>query len=339
VQFLDRVVAAFRGSREAPATSSVDENLRVLLDRGPVPPSQSSLDLLWANTTSIRIRDRGAGTANQVIASVVDVAALVSFAEVLRIVDGDFARCMCMGNLAIEFVGSGGDARAVISLHHGISIRWDSANVWRTDGKLANGEAVLRWLDRRGVSAPLAEYRQAQERHVRDAQEASSWVEASPHVIRHLVSLTLRDQGWAVFVPQRNPKAAAPPPVAPPELETEISVRLRERYRDDKKRAVVLLRWFAAGSGRCSGFPPYEAIPDHLLLEISLPAIVAAVEAERSDPQVVAGAVRHLAGWPSRQARGEEGDAIPADLRKVLLRSALDSGDDDRVARARRAFE
>jgi hypothetical protein len=105
---------------------------------------------------------------------------------------------------------------------------------------------------------------------------------------------------------------------------------------DPVQRAAALLSWYGSGSGRCSGFPLHEALPEAALAEIPIAHLLAALDVAPADARIDAGAVRHLCGWKSRRHQAADIAALPDDVRERLLAVARRSGDDDKRRRAER---
>jgi hypothetical protein len=122
--------------------------------------------------------------------------------------------------------------------------------------------------------------------------------------------------------------------VIPAQWSRDVAQRLTFAYPEPIKRATALLAWYAAGSGRCSGFPAYEELPKEALADLPIADIIAALQAAPDDERVTAGAVRHLCGWKSRALQEQDIAQLPQDVRARLLASARTSGDDDKLRRA-----
>jgi hypothetical protein len=110
----------------------------------------------------------------------------------------------------------------------------------------------------------------------------------------------------------------------------------------DRDAAVrTLLTWFGSGSGRWSGFPGFEALPEELLLDYPTADIVQAAQAPDASEALLEGAARYLAGWPFSRRHPQDLPLVPASLKQRLLDHTMRTGDaneEDRQQRARRAF-
>lgn len=223
---------------------------------------------------------------------------------------------MCYGDQVVECY-AGKQRIGAIGLHHGVSIRWSA---WGDDAQLADGSLLLRWLDDHGVSEPLRGFLAGQEAAARAREEVSQWVTAVPQELADVFHEWL-NSGFL-----------------PPDLDAILKERLAAAYPDLEHRALLLLRWFATGSGLCSSYPSYEDIPGRLLLELPSAEVISAVEGHIGEPQVLSGAVRYFAGFAFRPERSDDLRLIPAGLRRRLLVFAEQTADEDKLTRARKAF-
>jgi hypothetical protein len=57
--------------------------------------------------------------------------------------------CACMGDVRFELLDARRERIAVVLLHHGITLAWGD---WDGHGVLADGRALLRWLDEQGLA-------------------------------------------------------------------------------------------------------------------------------------------------------------------------------------------
>ncbi|PBC70905.1 hypothetical protein BX265_5465 [Streptomyces sp. TLI_235] len=227
--------------------------------------------------------------------------------------------CMCLGDVRFEFLAPDGRQLAVVVLHHGVTLRWAR---WDGDAALTDGRRLLDWLDGHGMPGPLRQFeadrRQAEER---DAEERG-WLAAMPAGLHGLADriLDLSRTGGA----------------ATPELLADLEDRLRRTVPDRVERALALLAWHGAGSGRCSGYPVHEGVPDELLGRVPVADLLAGLADPRADDRHDAGAVRHLVGWKTRPHQQQDVAALPEPLRARLLAHARRSGDSDKRGRAER---
>jgi hypothetical protein len=263
----------------------------------------------------------GKPLGQEVLLDITAADELTEFFELLAIVESENGwHCMCDGEHALELRDNDGAVLAVLGLHHGSSIRWDE---WSSDGQLAKRGAIFEWMARRGVTGPFDRY----EEEKRDQQEAvaleQSWIEAAPEAVQDLVPHMLGSSRTGSVDPELLRRARSQP---------EIS------YPESADRAWVLLRWNAAGSGRCSGHPSHERFPQDLLLTIDTTAVVQAIEENPEDLEAWQGAVRYFAGWDFRSRRNELLVLTP-ETRERLLAVAENSGDQDKLSRAQRALQ
>ncbi|MCB5164564.1 hypothetical protein LG634_06915 [Streptomyces bambusae] len=218
--------------------------------------------------------------------------------------------CACAGDVRFEFLGPHGERVADVVLHHSEALRWDG---WEGLAVLKDGASLLRWLAEHGLAGPLTrEEDAASVRRRQDAEEAD-WIAAVPPA---LASLT----GSMLALSRTGSHPA-------PEFLADAHARLQQADPDPVDRALLLLAWCGAGSGRYSGFPPHEAVPGRLLADVPLAEIAAALGHPTAGPRHDAGAVRHLAGWNTRPCQKQDVAALPAPLRARLIRAARTSAD------------
>lgn len=123
-----------------------------------------------------------------------------------------------------------------------------------------------------------------------------------------------------------------------PNLKPLRAALVRE-YPDPQQRILALFTWYGSGDGPWSGYPSYEDIPQQLLLEFPTAELIAAAErTELSDIQIE-GAARCFGGWDFSKDRPDDLKSVPLTLKKRLLEHSLKSTDDDKVERAKGAFE
>ena len=77
--------------------------------------------------------------------------------------------CACMGDVRFELLDARRERLAVVLLHHGITLAWGD---WDGHGVLADGRALLRWLDEQGL---------AQRQHGK--AQAPSWDEVADRLL------------------------------------------------------------------------------------------------------------------------------------------------------------
>jgi hypothetical protein len=245
---------------------------------------------------------------------------LVELFELLTINESENGlHCMCYGDQALELRDDRGAVLAVLGLHHGSSIRWDE---WSSDGQLTKRGAVFEWMARRGLTGPLDDYEEEKRDQQRAATFKQAWVEAAPEALQALISQMLESSRTGIV---------------DPELLRLARSQLESSYPESTDRALALLKWYAAGSGRCSGYPVHEGIPGDLLLTIDTPAMVQAIEDNPQDLEAWQGALRCFAGWHFRRRRNELLVLTP-ESRERLLAIAVESGDEDKLSRAQMAL-
>jgi len=283
---------------------------------------QARLAEMWSQIVAALIFDEGMESGERIgsdlLATIDDPSDLAELGRLLT-VDGEAGHCMCYGDTTFELHGRDGSILALLGLHHGVSLRWE---IWDDDASLVDGRALLEWLAAKGVSGPyeswLADERDRQE----FLAQYNSWLVLIPPVLGGLKEEMddLKRSGAGLSQ----------------EMIEESHLLLEAAYPDAVERTRVLLRWFGSGSGKMTGFPSYEKVPEQFLAQVPISAIVEALD--DADDATLEGGVRYLAGWTFGKYRGSDLPAVPPALREVLLSRAESSGDEDKIHRARRAF-
>ena len=304
----------------------VDAEVAAFLDGQGEAPSQSSLDDVWARVASVEVHPGGVAAGrlldDEIALQLRTVDEVETFAALLAVKDGRAGHCLCCGDAAFDLLDEDGGRLALLSLHNGKSIRWDP---WNSDATLVRGHELLSWLAAHGFQGPLREFEQGQERQLANAAEYDDWLRAAPEAVRDLlVSAQSWDGEWTSDSWNR-------------ELAATLSARLIAAYPDEVDRVGALLRWFGSGSGRCSGYPVYEAIPKPDLLSTRLSTITAALERSPDDGHLWRGAVRLLAGSDFRQTRHQDLELLPTRIRERLLEIGS-AQDEDTSSRSHAAF-
>lgn len=212
---------------------------------------------------------------------VVDGAEVAGLLEALAITELSGASCMCLGETTFHLMDADGGVLARAGLHHGTSLRWDG---WDSDAMLRDGPGLVQWLDAHGMSGPAAEADASQARRAAEERTQREWVEACPQSAVPLLDGLL-------LISRTGSQPAG--------LTDRLEQALSAEFPDRTKRCAALLRWYAAGSGRRSGHPMHEKVPDDLLRTFPIDEIIE-VAASSDDVDVLLGAARHLSGWKAR---------------------------------------
>lgn len=117
-----------------------------------------------------------------------------------------------------------------------------------------------------------------------------------------------------------------------------LRAALSKEYPKTPDRIRALLGWYGSGSGPWSGFPSYKAVAQELLFDFKTDEVIGAVAGHDLSEAQLEGAARFFADWEFGQRRPKDQDRLPPDLRQRLLAHSLESDDNDKRARAKRAF-
>jgi hypothetical protein len=320
----------------------VDPETVEYLESDAPQPTQASLTRMLDGACSFRLVEGGASQGRPLgtntLLEMNAPEALIQLRENLQVKDGPAGHCMCHGDPTLEFFDKSGSSLAVIAVHHGHTIRW---NAWKDDAALIDGLALLTWFAAQGVEQPLRQYEEAVQERA-DAEAAwERWFVAMPSCLQPLLAYQREFIGRVLFIP--GPPRTPPPtleakPPEPSTIDVERFVRVKsalmESYPDALQRARVLLTWFGRGAGPWSGYPEYEEIAEHLLLESLTADLVLAMREPQMSGDLLEGGARFLAGWLFAIHRLEDLGRFPDEVRQLLLAHVRQEGDSDKLARA-----
>ncbi len=224
-----------------------------------------------------------------------------------------FLHCMCDGTPALVLYREG-KKLGQITNHHAKLIR---CSLWKSDARLVDSEAFLKWFDDRKIVEPRREYELGLKLQ-KEANEAErKWVEAMPPSLKPHWAFARRS-----FDPNLVPLRKA--------LEAQVS--------EKNERVLALYSWYGSGKGPWSGFPYYEEVAEKMLLDYSTRELLAAIEGKVLSPTQTEGAARLFGGWLFYRLRPDDYKLLPAKLKAQLLEHSLTSEDKDKRSRAQRAF-
>lgn len=280
--------------------------------------SRTALDEVLRGSARVRVTN-GGRSSEDVLLEVAEQAAVRQLRQALAVEQVTGEECMCFGDLAFEFFDCHGRPTAFVRFHHARSLSWSG---WDGDALLRDGGAVLRWLAERGIEGLLEqEAHRQRERHESELAE-QRWRHAAPEAVHDLLDGAVA--------------ASKSDGILRDGVCELVARHLEEAFSDPVERAGATLAWFGSGTGRCSGFPVHEALPEPALTETPIANIIQALHTYPTDAHIVAGAVRHLCGWQAREHQAADIAKLPAELRARLLTAARESGDDDKRNRAER---
>ncbi|MDP3212834.1 MAG: hypothetical protein Q8S73_01925, partial [Deltaproteobacteria bacterium] len=219
------VSGPFTAIRDEQGAALVDEETaRVAASEAP-DPTQGDLDTLFARVRRLRVVEVDPEVDEQVLLDTSDPAWVGAMRDRLAIVEDpdSFGHCMCFGGPALE-LWDGAEVVAMITLHHGRSIRWEA---WAWDAMLRDGEALCRWLAEHGVPGPLEELEQAARVEEKSARDAERWRAAMPACLA---------PHWDAMM----------------ELDVDVALLAKElsgAIPDAVARIRALFAWFGRGAG------------------------------------------------------------------------------------------
>jgi hypothetical protein len=109
----------------------------------------SALDEVLRNTFHVRLVQVHAPRGRQIVVDLTrqDERDRLRAAMAVQSLSG--MSCACMGDVRFELLDVRQERLAVLLLHHGITLAWGD---WDSQAVLANGRALLRWLDEHGLA-------------------------------------------------------------------------------------------------------------------------------------------------------------------------------------------
>jgi len=238
-------------------------------------------------------------------------------------------RCACIPPIAI-MLSRRGTELGVISVQEDLTIGFSR---WSGDAKPADQEKLLQWFDARGITGPRRGIERILAQEKSDRLASERWLSAMPTSLRPLWPKLMQDEhSWSN------------PPSAVRTSGNALKPELAKEFPDVPQRIRALFAWFGSGAGPWSGFPAYEEVPAHLLLEYQPSELMTALQGTNLTDSEMEGAARFFSGYTYGALFRPKEDKtlialIPAQLKKSLLEHVLKSGDQDNKERARSAFD
>jgi len=326
--------------------SIVDQKTIDYMESKAPDPTQKSLDVVLKQLRKVRVYSGGSlgkeCMNKEVLIETESDADFNELSEALRIMDEPAGHCMCLGDPTFEFYGEGSKRLAIISLHHGLTIRWD---LWKDDAALVDGLRVLNWLAKRGVTYPLDEYEENLRQEEISELNWKRWIEHMPQCLIPFKAEMTEDLGWAVFTTapdSTNSGEVVKENAGNNEDQREgldkLQKAMEKAYSDGIERALVLLAWFGNGAGPWSGFPAYEEVADRLILKISKENLISALSRSDLSEAQLEGGARFLTGHEARSFRNSILAQLSDDIKNTFLEHVLHSTDEDKKKRAQGIF-
>jgi hypothetical protein len=232
--------------------------------------------------------------------------------------EGTF-HCLCIPFMGIQLLWKKEKLGTILVYPNGITIGF---TYWSSDARILDKEKWLHWFDARNMEGPRKAVEEDEELDKQTRANEARWVAAMPASLRPV---------WSKFIAATFPGQ----PIDTKSLDQELI----KEFPDSNRRVRALMSWFGSGAGPWSGFPSYESVPEEMLLEYPTLELLAAIQDQSMTEIEQEGAARLFAGWYFNQRRPEDNQLIPADLKRTLLEHSLKSTDEDKLSRARHAFQ
>jgi len=229
----------------------------------------------------------------------------------------EWFRCTCMPSTDIRLFRNNKEI-GTVSVYEGVIIEFPG---WGSHARIKDKERWFKWLDARNVHGPREEA-ERDEQTLRENEAAEvRWKKAMPESLRPL---------W--------PRVAQNMPGETTDTKA-LDSALARQFPDAPIRIRSLLGWYGSGAGPWSGFPMYEDVAERMLLEYQTAELLDALHGVTLSEAETEGAARLFGGWSFKSSRPGDRTMIPADLKRMLLEHSLKSSDQDKLDRARDAFQ
>jgi hypothetical protein len=230
----------------------------------------------------------------------------------------EWFRCACLPSTDIRLLRNKKEI-GTVSIYEGIIIEFPG---WDSHARINDKERWFKWLDERNVHGPHDQDEQNEKTQREDEAASKRWEESMPESLRPL---------WSKVVQNMQPGETT---------DTEaLDSALAQQFPDTPKRIRALLGWYGSGAGPWSGFPMYEEVAERMLLEYQTAELLDAIHGAALGEAETEGAARLFGGWSFKSSRPGDKAMIPADLKRTLLEHSLKSSDQDKLGRARDAFQ
>jgi hypothetical protein len=230
----------------------------------------------------------------------------------------DWFVCMCMPSTQIRFRRNAKEIGSV-NIYEGDILEFAR---WSSHARVKDKELWFKWLDAHNITAPH-EAAAREERILKEEAAAEErWTNAMPESLRPI---------WPKVMAKMMPGQTADT--------KDLDSALAGQFADRQARIRALFAWFGSGAGPWSGFPMYEEVAEQMLLEYPTPELLDALHGVTLNEAETEGAARLFGGWSFKSTRPNDRSLIPADLKRALLEHSLKSSDQDKLDRARAAFE
>lgn len=215
---------------------------------------------------------------------------------------------MTVGNLSFEFIHKDRDSIEVEYLGFGC-LRIEK--IFKDDAELKRPLEFLNYLDSMGISEPLKNWQEDQERRKESERRLSEWKSVAPKTLITYLESTNPD-AWGQF-------------------DESLLQQLNEEIPETKTLILRLFQLYGTGFNRWSGVPVYETIPGHILLGVNIDFLNNIFETEDLSKEQKEGMARLLSGWDFEQQRKSDIEKVKPELKDELLRHLEEMGNEDKT--------
>jgi hypothetical protein len=280
------------------------------LEASRAEPTQADLDEILMKATRVVVSDLGSRRKKRLL-DTEEASDLESLREALRIRDAGTSHFhdMCLGDFEFTF-WDGRSPLPSLTLDHGKALGLEP---FGEKAALVASDPILDWLAAHGIPQARDQFGETQRQLAELERVSETWRSAAPRAVRSLMD---------------DPAVG----------ESELAAALVREHPDPVERARVVLEWFGSGEDRWLGFSYQDSLPENLLMEMPLEALLEAAQQEPRTDALLEGAVRLFAGWRFGTTRKQDLRRIPRGFNRVLLQHGMRSPGRDKRARAKRAF-
>ena len=223
---------------------------------------------------------------------------------------------MCVGNLLFEFIDKKGNSVEVEYLGFG-HIRMKK--VFKNDAELKRPMEFLNWLDSIGISEPLNDWIEADNRRKENEKRLLEWKSVAPKtLVKSLESVNQNSFG---------------------EIDENLFNELKSEIPDEKELVLRLFKLYGTGFHNWNSVPVYEMIPGNILLGVSIDFLNNLFEIEDLDKEQKEGIARFLSSWDFSQKRKSDIDKVSQKVKDELIIHLEGMGNEDKISEFKKTVE
>jgi hypothetical protein len=253
--------------------------------------SQRDLDELFARATAVVYLDMDPGGGWIRLwprVRIEDTEGLQKLKESLAVAEGDGGHLMSIVLARLDFY-DGEEVIGQVGVIDGEHVRWDAQ--WTGDTTLLDPRGFAVFFQERGYARLWEDWerRDIREREAIAEHNAwlATWEPAIPRGMKGIVE-EVEEDGW----------------IGDERLEKLRRIQARE-YPDQKELILALFAWYGHGGRAASwdGVPCVEEVPERLLRDFDVPALMPVLESSVLTEQQLEGILRVVVGWATNEKK------------------------------------